>query len=274
LIKINLIKSEAKELGVSVEVKEVDKKLKYMRMWKARKSRMARDIAESELLFDRIMAKNGIPSYRPGPGEIRKFYANSKDAFKEKCMVVVRSIFLALDDPADDSLIKRKADSLRQKLMTKPRGQRSALFAMICKEFSEDAFKNDGGLIRITSDPQGWFPQDIQTPQHNKRSIFPLAMCRGIKNLTRKGDVSPVIKSERGYHILFLENIKGGKTVPFTDAVPVITRYLEQQERRKRMRKWIREKWQRTDVKWNDGQPYPLEDILSSLQDGGKKGKN
>ncbi len=273
LIKMELIRDEARELEISVEVSEVDRKLRHMRLRKVKGSRMARDMAESELLFDRIMARMGIPSYRPSPREIRDFYAKSRDAFKENCMVIVRSIFLALDDSEDDSLVRRKADLLRRKVISKPRAERSAFFAGIAREFSEDAFKSGGGLIRISPDPQGWFMQDIQNPQRGGRNIFPIAMCRAIKNLTRKNDVSPVIKSERGYHILFLENIKGGRTLPFNDAVPVITRYLEQKERRKRMRKWIRDKWQRTDVKWHDGEPYPLEDILASLQDSKKNGK-
>jgi len=267
LIKIWLIADEAKDLSVTVPVEDVDKQITRMRLSADTAEPMHRRFAETELLFDRILLQQGIPTYQPSPSEVRAFYTKNRAAFREKCLVIVRSIFMGCDDPKRADKIREKVNLLRTAILKKPLAERGPLVASLAKEFSEDAFANDGGVLRITNDKEGWFPQEIPNPTIDGKALFPEAMHHAIRGLSTKSEVSPVIQSERGFHLLYLEDIKGGRDLPFQDCVPLIMRFLDQRERKKRMRKWIREKWERSDVKWHDGEPYPIENVLETLAD-------
>ena len=51
--------------------------------------------------------------------------------------------------------------------------------------------------------------------------------------------ISPVVESELGFHILLCEKIKPGKQIPLSDAAPGIRRLLWERRRRRRQQDWI-----------------------------------
>ena len=80
-------------------------------------------------------------------------------------------------------------------------------FAELAKTFSNDTFsaENGGDL--------GWFGKGVMDPVFEETAF----------NLAVKGDVSGVIKSEFGYHIIKLTDIKAEQVVAFEDVKPEIT---------------------------------------------------
>jgi peptidyl-prolyl cis-trans isomerase C len=54
-----------------------------------------------------------------------------------------------------------------------------------------------------------------------------------------EGEISQIIESEMGFHILLCEKIKPGKRVPFTKAEPKIREILEERQRRSCQKEWL-----------------------------------
>lgn len=272
LIKIELINDEAKIKDVKLEDSMVDRQLRRMRVNPVEASPVERKIAASEMSFDKLLALEGHPPYRPSPKQIREYYQKNLDQFRSNCMVIVRSIFLRAETAEEAAKVQEKTDMLRESILKQPEDKRQEYFAAVAKEYSQDAYSANGGLIRISRDEQGWFPQSLinERPGEKpgeKQEIFPEQMYKAIEGLATKGEVTEVCRSNRGFHILYLQDIKGGDLMPFDKAVEIIQYIFEQKERVVYLQKWLKEKWERSEVTWHDGEPYPLDNLLAPLRE-------
>jgi peptidyl-prolyl cis-trans isomerase C len=54
-----------------------------------------------------------------------------------------------------------------------------------------------------------------------------------------ENQISPVVKTELGFHILLCERIKPGETVPFSKAAAMIRQYLTERQRRNCQKAWL-----------------------------------
>jgi peptidyl-prolyl cis-trans isomerase D len=104
-----------------------------------------------------------------------------------------------------DEVIAAKADEVLAKI------QSGEDFSELAKAFSSDTFsaENGGDL--------GWFGRDIMDPVFEDATF----------SLTHKGDVSGVVKSEFGYHIIKLTDIKLEQVIAFENAEEEIIDYVK-----------------------------------------------
>ena len=140
--------------------------------------------------------------------EIKGYYEANKNRFETQAAVKARHILLRPDPKAADAE-KAKAEA-REKitgLLTKVKG--GARFADLAKAFSQDpGSASQGGDL-------GWFQKGIMIKAFEE-AAFSL----------NKGDVSGVVETEFGFHIIKVEDKKDGGFLPLNEAEPSIKQAL------------------------------------------------
>ncbi len=264
LIRVTLIHQGAKSHDLAPSWEEVQRGLRqsgYETPLLA--PPMARRFIEAELLVDRIILAEGRPPYRPSPREVLDFWNRYKDTvFVEQREVRMRHIFLDVygRDPWE---VKEEMEELRQQVLATPPGARAEVFAELARKHSDGRFANQGGggLLRIGTNEEGWFVQDFVNKKPDGTPVFYEPMYIGIRALVKKGEVSPVIRSPMGYHLLFLDDVRGGEQREFKTEQQSIRQLLRSRERQRRKNEWLRSAARSAAITWNDGSDYPVEEL-------------
>lgn len=261
-----LLLDEGRKLEIKVDDEEVDKRLARSRVKPGSTTRIVRRLIESQVMFDLIMRHEQIPPFQARPKDILKGYHETREQFRQHSIVKVRHIFLPAEDPQSIKLKKQQGTLFKKKIEAQTSlSGRSDFFKALAGEFSQDMFAASGGLIRFSSEGDGWFPQEIDFKNRETgKEIFPKAMIRGITGLSKKGEVRGPIVSEKGIHLLYLEDIKGGKYIDRREAYKIIEHLMRLDERRSWLCKWLVDKYERSQVSWHDGSPYEKELLLPS----------
>ncbi len=269
LIILNLIEDEVEKLNTDKEERnnivvkddEVMTNVKELGVEKHLALPLTLRFAKSQLVMNQFLGRTGT-IFTPTPGIVRSFYTLHKDdVFTTERMVRVRHIFIPADTEGS-SIAKKQAQMLYDELRKMPDDKRARMFPEMAKEFSQGRFKEDGGLINISEG--GWFPQYHDFKMKDGTTFFPEGMLRAIRALSVVGDVQ-FSRSEAGWHILYLEEFKGGVTLPMTKVRKNIEDYLLQEAIDQGKIGWLDRKSQASNIIWHDGTPFPREKILLSM---------
>jgi len=113
--------------------------------------------------------------------------------------------------------VKNKADKILAEVKAKP-----AKFAEIAKKESQDPSSAEkGGDL-------GFFDNKQMVPEFSKIAFS-----------IKPGEISKVVKTEFGYHIIKVVDRKSAGLIPFDEVKPQIQKYLEQQEKMQAIQKLI-----------------------------------
>lgn len=264
LIILALVESKARKENIRATATEVDQQAGYMgvTLEDIETREMGRRWVRGKIYFNKLMAKRGMGPVIIRPSDVRRFYNEHRnDLFVTQRDVRVRHIFLSTG--LDPVLARKQAHMIHDMLSKQTSDKLENYFSEAAREFSQGRFRSHGGLLLISGDPEGWFPQHIEPRMPDGSAVFPASLNRGIRSLIRPGQLSDVIESETGFHILYLVDARGGQTIPFSDAQVMITRHLEDQAYQERMDNWLKRAITRSHVVWHDGTPYPPESILA-----------
>lgn len=117
--------------------------------------------------------------------------------------------------PQQVALLQTKADKIRQEVAA------GADFGDMARKYSDDVSKNNGGEL-------GWFgPNDIMDAVYN-----------AVKNL-KPGEVSPVVKTSHGFHILKLEDHQVPGVKPLDQVKGDIRNELISERANAQLQTWI-----------------------------------
>lgn len=115
---------------------------------------------------------------------------------------------ILINNGNDPQAAQAKADKLHKELV------QGADFATLAKANSDDKFSaENGGKL-------DWFEKGVMDPAFDN-ALFAIAA---------KGDISPVIKTDFGYHIIKLLNIQPAVKAPFADVKAKIISQLKQKQ--------------------------------------------
>ncbi len=173
------------------------------------------------------------------PAEVESYYAEHKEDFRQEERVKLEYLRLTLDDmsaqvPVDDAALQAYYDAHQAQYTTEEQRNVNHVLVQLKKDatLAEDAAAREragklraevlGGrniedVARESSDDlgskadggeTGLFGKGVMTPEF-ERAAFAL---KGL------GDVSEVVKTEFGYHVLRLKDIKPGGVMPFDAA--------------------------------------------------------
>lgn len=149
------------------------------------------------------------PSYKAvTDADANKFYTDNPQYFQQPEQVQASHILIKTDEKADEATkaaAKAKAEELLKKV--KAGGD----FAALAKENSDCPSKERGGDL-------GLFGRGQMTPPFETAAF---AM--------KVGDISDIVETQFGYHIIKLTDKKDAKTISFAEAKPKIMNHLKSQ---------------------------------------------
>ena len=146
--------------------------------------------------------------------DVKKYYEEHKDRFTEPEKVQARHILIRPDkNMKDKEAAKKAARKLAESLLEKIRG--GANFATLAKRYSADP-----GSARKGGD-LGWFPRGVMMKPFED-AAFAL----------KTGEISDIVETPFGYHIIKLEDRKPARIKPLPKAKPLIINILKRERSR------------------------------------------
>ncbi len=198
---------------------------------------------EREIKYLTLDAKDYISKVKVEDKSVKDYFDKQKSAFFEKPKAKIESVELSLEqvaksiNPSDDDLFnyyeeeksRFGADEERQAAHILVADEATANkvvgllnsgsdFSKLASEYSEDTgSKDNGGDL-------GYFSRGVMVLEFEDKAFS--------MNI---GETSSVVKSEFGYHIIRLNNIKGGETKSFAQAKDEIKSLYTQSEAQKKL---------------------------------------
>ena len=223
LITYTLLSQESKTRGVKVEATEIDAKMGQLKSQfpnqeafeKALKDRgmtaeSLRQDAQVDLSVTKLMDAEVAALPGPSDAEAKDFYDKNQDKFKEEEQVRASHILVKVDEKAD-AATKQKARAEIDSVLKQVKA--GGDFAKLAQEHSDDGSASQGGDLN-------YFGKGAMVPAFDKVA-FEL----------KPGQVSDVVETQFGYHIVKVVDRKSGRTVPFEEAQAKIKDFLTGQKK-------------------------------------------
>ena len=128
--------------------------------------------------------------------KIEKYYHDNQKEFWELGKVRVKHILILVEKGASEKIRKKKNKQIKEILAELKEGKD---FAEAAKEYSEDISASMGGDV-------GFVVKGQMVPEFEK-AVYRL----------KEGEISDVVETEYGYHIIKAEEIQKGGTLPFKE---------------------------------------------------------
>lgn len=172
-----------------------------------------------ELMFDTVMQKVAANSVKVTEIDARLFFEMHQDRFEKPEQREASHILITINENyAENS--ETQALSRIQSIKEKLAG-RANRFSEFAKRYSECPTAMEGGKLGVISRGQ----------------LYP-SLDEVLFELSEK-EISTVVESEMGYHLLLCEKIKPKKKTTFSKVEPQIREILTQRMRRNCQKKWL-----------------------------------
>ncbi len=155
-----------------------------------------------------IIADEIMPSIDIDDAEVESFYEKNIDSMHVSEQVRARHILIALSSDADEAA---RADALARIEALREELEGGASFAILATQHSEGASGPQGGDL-------GYFGRGTMVPEFEEVAFS-----------LEPGEVSDVVETEFGLHLIKVEDRIAEGDVPLADAAPQIRDYLGQQ---------------------------------------------
>jgi len=168
-----------------------------------------REYTRKELIITHFVTTTIVPRITVSEEESKKFYDQNADKFRQDEKVRASHILCGIDAKAsaeEKKKAREKAERLRKELAN------GADFATLAKENSTCPSSKQGGDL-------GFFGKG-QMVQPFEQAAFAL----------KPGEISDVVETQFGYHIIKQTERTKAETVPFSAARPRIEEYLKNQK--------------------------------------------
>jgi peptidyl-prolyl cis-trans isomerase C len=222
LIARELLYQESQKKGIKISEEEVNKQLINvkaqfpneaefnnalirMNLTEASiKEKLQRDLALKKLIEDEV-----APKITVSDSDIRAFYENNPETFKQPERVKASHILIKVDPKADASQkaeAQKKIDSVQAKL------QKGEDFGALAKEYSEGPTGPKGGDL-------GYFTRG-QMVKPFEEAAFAM----------KPGEVSGMVETRFGYHLIKVTDKTPEGTMPYDDVKERLAEFLKQQK--------------------------------------------
>ena len=173
---------------------------------------------ESQLLRQQLVKKEILDKVNVSAGDVQTFYDKNKNKYVEEEQVRARHILIKVPPevtPTDEAKLKGKADDALK------RAKQGEDFAGLATELSDDGSKENGGDL-------GFFPRGRMVPAFEEVAFT-----------LQPGQMSEVVRSQFGYHIIKVEDRKTGRALAFDEAKSQVKDDLTQQQTYERYQQYM-----------------------------------
>lgn len=179
-----------------------------------------REYTRRDLLISHFVETEFVPKAAVSETEIRAFYDKNPDKFKRGETFKASHILIGTDakTTADE---KKKAAEKAEKLRKELTG--GSDFAALAKENSTCPSAQQGGDL-------GFFAKGQMVPAFEKAVIA-----------LKTGEISPVVETQFGYHIIKLTDRKPAQALDFKDVKTKLGEYLKGQKVNEAIQKYLEE---------------------------------
>jgi peptidyl-prolyl cis-trans isomerase C len=231
LITYTLLSQEAKARKVVATDTEVEERLKQMQQQFPNEEAFKKALAERNMTIDRLRSdtRNDLViskmmdaevSTTPGASdaEAKDFYEKNPDKFKQPEQVRASHILIRVDENAD-AAAKQKALARIQALLKRAKAGED--FAALAKQNSQDGSAAQGGDLN-------YFGRGQMVPAFDE-AAFKL----------KPGEISDVVTTQFGYHIIKVTDHKDPSTVPLEQVSDKVKQFLSGQKKQEKADQFI-----------------------------------
>jgi peptidyl-prolyl cis-trans isomerase C len=231
LVVYTLLSQESRKRGIKIEDAEIDAKMAQLKgqfptqeaFEKALKERgMTVESLRKDARVDLSVTKlvEAETAALPGPSDLeaKDFYDKNPERFKQDESVRASHILIRVDEKADPAAKKKaraEIDSVLKQI--KAGGD----FAKLAQQHSQDGSAAQGGDLN-------YFGKGTMVPAFDKVA-FEL----------KPGQVSDVVTTQFGYHIIKVVDRKPGRTIPLEEASQQIKQFLTDQKKEEHQKAFI-----------------------------------
>lgn len=239
LVNYTLLKQEAKARNFTATDAEVETQMQSMRQAARSEEAFNKALAERKMTVEKLKADAKVEIAiakmmnaqvatltEATDAEAKDFYDKNPDKFTQPESVRASHILIMTKDldEAGKKAARAKIDGVLK------RAKAGEDFAALAKENSGDGSASQGGDL-------GFFPRGRMVPAFDQ-AAFAL----------KPGEISEVVTSEFGYHIIKLTEKKVGSAVPFEEVKPQVLEYLTNQKKQQRVDSFIDEAKKRAKI--------------------------
>ncbi|MFZ5774561.1 MAG: peptidylprolyl isomerase [Thermodesulfobacteriota bacterium] len=243
LIKMELLHQESKKAGITVDNAAVDTELAGYKKGFPDDKAFAEVLAKSglsEAELKRQIGRNQViqklietrfkPKAQATEPEAKEFYDKNQEKFKQPDLVRARHILLTVKEGESAAEKDKKREKMKEiKKQLKDGGD----FAALAKQYSDCPSKERGGDL-------GFFAKG-QMVKPFEDAAFAL----------KQGELSDIVETQFGFHIIKAEEKKAARTVGFDEAKERILGFLGQDKLNKTIDAFLADARAKADVKVN-----------------------
>jgi peptidyl-prolyl cis-trans isomerase C len=231
LVTYTVLVQETRARKIAVTDAEVEQSVKQMRSQfpdeeAFKKALLARGMTVEKLKSDaridmsinKMMDAEVANEPAPSDAQVREFYDKNPDKFKQDEAVRASHILFRVAENAD-AATKKKALDQAQSVLKQARS--GADFAELAKKYSGDGSAQQGGDLNF-------FTKGQMVPAFDQ-AAFAL----------KPGEISDIVTTQFGYHIIKVTDRKPASTVPFDQVSERIKDYLLQEQKRQHAEAFI-----------------------------------
>jgi parvulin-like peptidyl-prolyl isomerase len=231
IIEDKLILSRAKELGIKVTESEINERLEYIKKGFPSEEEFYKTLETQGITVanlkdryrDQIMMKNLVDYEVKSrisvlPSEISEYYKKHRDEFRQGDKYKLKNILIKASDDVSLELAKVETDKIYTRLT-----EEGADFNELAKLYSQGPNAEQGG--------------DMGYIEHGQMLEVLDKVIFGLKI----GEISKPVKSELGYHIFKVEDIKYGKQLSLEEVQKDIQMLLFQNKFKVKIDEWLAE---------------------------------
>ena len=182
--------------------------------------------ARVDMAINKMMEAEVAGAVAATDADAKDFYDKNPDKFAQPESVRASHILILTKD-ADEAGKKAARTKIDGVLKRAKAGED---FAALAKENSQDGSASQGGDL-------GFFGRGRMVPEFDQ-AVFAL----------KPGEISEVVSTQFGYHIIKLTEKKAGSTVPFDQVKPQVVEYLSNQKKQQRVDSFIDEAKKRAKI--------------------------
>jgi peptidyl-prolyl cis-trans isomerase C len=240
LVTYTVLSQETRARKVIVTDAEIDSNLKQMQSQfpnegEFKKALEARGMTVEKLRADaridmsinKMMEAEVSNSSAPTDAQVREFYDKNPDKFKQDEAVRASHILIPADEKADEAT-KKKARAEIDEILKQLKG--GGDFAELAKKHSKDGSAAQGGDLNFFSKGQ-------MVPAFDQVAFS-----------LKPGEMSDVVTTPFGYHIIKVTERRAASTVPFDQVNPRIKEYLTEQQKQGRAQAFIEQLKQKAKI--------------------------